>query len=128
MRIDNLIIMSLGKLSNPKLPAGYGTVANLVKASKNKKRDVERVAVRTEHVHFRKQSSRNPYRVTNIDDTREIDLADLSSRSKYDKYKYVLNVIDIFSRYVWSVPLKDKTGTSITTALKLYFKIENKLT
>jgi len=47
-----------------------------------------------------------------------MDLADLSSLSKYDKYKYLLNVIDIFSRYAWSVRLKDKTGTSITSALK----------
>jgi len=30
--------------------------------------------------------------------------------------------VDIFSRYAWSVPLKDKTGTSITTALKCLFR------
>jgi hypothetical protein len=29
--------------------------------------------------------------------------------------------IDLFSRYAWSVPLKDKTATSITTALKSLF-------
>ena len=27
-----------------------------------------------------------------------------------DKCKFLLNVIDIFSRYAWSVPLKDNTG------------------
>ena len=59
----------------------------------------------------------NPYTVTNIDDVWEMDLADLSSLSKYDKYKYLWNVIDIFSRYK-----KDKTGTSITTALKSLFQ------
>ena len=52
-----------------------------------------------------------------------MDLADLSSLAKHnDKYKYLLNVIDIFSRYAWSVPLKDKTGTSITSALKPLFQ------
>jgi transposase InsO family protein len=33
-----------------------------------------------------------------------------------------LNFIDLFSQYVWSVPLKDKTATSITTALKYLFQ------
>jgi IS30 family transposase len=28
----------------------------------------------------------------------------------------------VFSRYAWSVPLKDKTGASVTTALKTLFK------
>jgi len=41
-------------------------------------------------------------------------IADLSSLSKYNvKFKYLLNVIDIFSRYAWSIPVKDKTATSI---------------
>jgi len=65
--------------------------------------------------------------VTNIDDVWEIDLADLGSLTKYnDKYKYLLNIIDIFSRYAWSVPLKDKTGKSIVAALTLY-QIESPL-
>ena len=73
------------------------------------------------HKAVRKRFPRNPYTVTNIDDVWEMDLADLSSLSKYnDKYKYPLNVIDVFSRYAWRVQLKVKTATSITTALKLY--------
>jgi hypothetical protein len=30
--------------------------------------------------------------------------------------KFLLNVIDLFSKYAWSVPLKDKTGESIVKA------------
>jgi hypothetical protein len=60
--------------------------------------------------------------VTNIDDVWEIELADLSSLSKYnDKHKYLLNIIDIFSGDAWSVLLKDKISTSITTTLKSLF-------
>jgi hypothetical protein len=67
--------------------------------------------------------------VTNIDDVWEMDLADLGSISKYnDKYKYLLNVIDIFSRFAWSIPLKDKTGNSITTALKTLFRNRKPIT
>jgi len=57
-----------------------------------------------------------------------MDLADLSSLSKYDKYKYLLNDIDVFSRYAWSVPLKDKTGNSITSALKFLFQDRKPIT
>ena len=61
--------------------------------------------------------------VKNIDDIWEMDLADLSSPSKYnDKYNYLLKVIEILSRYAWSVPLKDKTGTSIVAVLKSLFQ------
>ena len=75
----------------------------------------------TLHKPVRKRFPRNPYTVTNIDDVWEMDLADLSSLSKHNnKFKYLLNVIDIFSLYAWSVPLKDKTGTSITIALKFF--------
>ena len=61
----------------------------------------------TLHKQVRKKFPRNPYTVTNVDDFWEMDLADLSSLAKYnDKFKYLLKVIDIFSRYAWSVPLK----------------------
>ena len=92
------------------------------------------MAVRSEHVHFeqtcaKKKFPRNPYTATIIDDVWEMDLPDLSSLSKYnDKYKYLLNVIDIFSRYAWSVTLKDKTAYSITSALKYLFQNSKPIT
>ena len=95
--------MSLGKVYyDPKHPAGFGSVANLVNTSKNKKRDVGEWLpsqnTYTLHKQVRKRFPRNPYTVTNIDDVWEIDFADLSSLPKYnDKYKYLLNVIDIFT-------------------------------
>jgi len=114
--------MSLGKVYyDPKHPAGFGSVAKLVKASKYKKRDVQEWLSGqnpyTLRKPVRKKFPRNPYTVTNIDNVWEMDLEDLSSLSKYDKYKYLLNVIDIFSRYALSEPLKDKTGSSNTSAL-----------
>lgn len=47
------------------------------------------------------------------------DLVDLSEWApKNNGYKYLLNVIDLFSRYVWSIPLKDKSGKTVLTAFK----------
>ena len=36
--------------------------------------------------------------------------------------KYLLAVIDVFSKYGWLIPLKDKTGKSVTSALKTIFE------
>ena len=97
--------MSLGNVYyDSKHPANFRTVAKLVKATNNKKKDVEEWLssqnTYTLHKQVRKRFPRNPYTVTNIDDVWEMDLADLSSLAKYnDKYKFLLNVIDIFSRY-----------------------------
>ena len=43
--------------------------------------------------------------------------------SKFNRgVKYLLAVIDIFSKYGWLIPLKDKTGKSVTSALKTIFE------
>ena len=58
-----------------------------------------------------------------IDDTWAADLVDMQSSSKYnDSYKYLLCVIDVFSKYGWIVPLKDKTGKSVAAAFEKIFK------
>ena len=39
--------------------------------------------------------------------------------SRYNKgIKYLLFAIDLFSKYAWIIPLKDKKGTSIVNAFK----------
>ena len=46
-----------------------------------------------------------------------VDLADMRSLSKYNKgIKYLLCAIDLFSKYAWVFPLKDKKGISIINA------------
>ena len=45
------------------------------------------------------------------------DLADMQLISKFDKeFRFLLYAIDIFSKYAWVVPLKDKKGASIVKA------------
>ena len=40
-----------------------------------------------------------------------VDLADMQSLSKYNKtIKYVLCAIDLFSKYAWVDPIKDREG------------------
>ena len=48
-----------------------------------------------------------------------VDLADMQSLSKYNKrIKYLLWAIDLFSKYAWVVPIKDKKGISIVHGFK----------
>ena len=43
----------------------------------------------------------------------------MQSLSKYNKgIKYLLCAIDLFSKYAWVIPLKDKKGTSIVNAFQ----------
>ena len=43
--------------------------------------------------------------------------------SKFNRgIKYLLAVIDVFSKYGYLIPLKDKTGKSVASALKTIFK------
>ena len=47
------------------------------------------------------------------------DLADMQLISKFNKeFRFLLYVIDIFSKYAWVVPLKDKKGVSIVNAFQ----------
>ena len=46
-----------------------------------------------------------------------VDLADMQSLSKYNKgIKYLLCAIDLFRKYVWVVPLRDKRGITVVNA------------
>ena len=52
-----------------------------------------------------------------------VDLADMQLLSKYNKgIRFLLCVIDIFIKYAWVVPLKDKKGISIVKAFQIILK------
>lgn len=75
------------------------------------------------HKPARKKFQRRRVWVSGIDDTWAADLADMSHLSKEnDGYKYLLVIIDIFSKYGWIIPLKNKSGLSVANALKKIFK------
>ena len=47
----------------------------------------------------------------------------MSSTSKFnDKYRFLLCIIDVFSKYAWVVPIKDKTGKILVNAFKSVLK------
>ena len=58
------------------------------------------------------------------DNIRGVDLADMQLISKYNKgIRYLLCVIDLFSRYAWVIPLKIKKEIVLLKDLKRYWTI-----
>ena len=54
-----------------------------------------------------------------VNDIWSADLVDMSAFSKKNRgYKYMLNVIDVFSRYAWIKPLKDKSAKTVLSAFE----------
>ena len=61
--------------------------------------------------------------VDGVDEIWAADLVDMTSFQKFNGgVKYLLTVIDVFSKYGWILPLKNKTGLSVANALKKIFK------
>ena len=57
-----------------------------------------------------------------VDSIWAADLLDVKRYAKTNKkYNYLLMVIDTFSKYGWIIPLKNKTGGVVATALKSIF-------
>ena len=56
-----------------------------------------------------------------------VDLADMQSLSKYNKgIKYLLCAINLFSKYAWVVPIKEKKGVSIVNSFEKIISKERK--
>ena len=52
-------------------------------------------------------------------DVWECDLMDMRSLSKYnDRYKCLLSVRDVFSKYQNIIPLRAKTGAAVSSAFR----------
>ena len=55
------------------------------------------------------------------------DLADMQLISKFNKgFRFLLCVIDIFSKYAWVLPLKDKKGINIVNAFQKILNASDK--
>ena len=54
-------------------------------------------------------------------------MADIQLLSKFNKgFRFLLCVIDIFSKYAWVIPLKDKKGVSIVNTFQKILKESNR--
>lgn len=77
----------------------------------------------TLHKPARKKFKRNSILVSDIDEQWQADLVDMQEFSSQNSdYRYILTVIDIFSKFAYAIPLKDKRGETVTRAFEKIFK------
>lgn len=75
-------------------------------------------------IHFpvRKNFPRRHVIVKGLYDTFQADLIEMKQYSKENnRFKYILTVIDIFSKFAWARAVQSKTGEEVTRAMKSIF-------
>lgn len=86
--------------------------------TKKKKMSKKQVVNELHHA-ARKNFQRRSFEMRSINDTFQIDLVETIPFAKQNKgYKYLLMVIDTFSKYAWIKKLKTKTGKEVTKAME----------
>lgn len=111
---------------------GLGGVNRLFEAAKNKGLAVTRKQIsefvknqQVSQLHQEKPSKTEYLHINSpeIDARWQADLIDLPKLSDANNgYRYILSVIDIYSRYGWLIPTKNKDGNSIQKAFQEIFR------
>ena len=112
--------------SDPKYDGYQKGLASMVYKFFDKKCSGSGVAIETNyqpenerHRHIIRKFKKLKFYSSLRDNIWGVDLADMQSRSKYNKgSKYLLCEIDLFSKYAWVGPLKVKRGISIFDAFQ----------
>lgn len=74
------------------------------------------------HRPARKNFERRHTQMRGIGDTYQIDLVEMIPYAPQNRhYKYILTVIDIFSKFGWAYPVKNKTSVCIVDEMKKLF-------
>lgn len=106
---------------NPSLPGSFGGVNALKNASGSTRNEtinwLSGQDVYTLHKPIRHKFKRRRVLTLGINHLWQADLVDVSSLSGYnDNYKFLLTVIDTFSKFAYVVPLKNKSAQSVKNA------------
>ena len=74
------------------------------------------------HKQARKNFVRRRVIIKGIDDLWQADIVEMCVYANMNKmYRYMLTVIDTFSKFAWVVPLKSKTAKEVTAAMSYIF-------
>jgi len=112
---------------DPADPGSLGGVDRLLRRAKDLKipganRDAVEKYLKSEqaytlHKHARRHYQRNKIYVAGIDAQWQADLADMQGIARQNQgMRYLLTVIDVFSKFAWVAPVKSKDGKSVSEA------------
>jgi hypothetical protein len=127
----NTLMMMQQIYYNPRNPAAYGGVNRLANAANRTQLTTQKwlqnQRTYTLHKSARKRYNTRPYKTGGIDQHWQADLVEMIPYANVNNgFKYLLTIIDLFSRYAWVVPLKDKTGKEVTSAFQRVFALGRK--
>lgn len=75
------------------------------------------------HKSARKNFNRRHTIIKGYNETFQADLVEMIPYMKQNRnFKYILTVIDIFSKFAWAFPIKNKTGFEVTKTMEQIFK------
>ncbi|MEY2831112.1 MAG: hypothetical protein RLZZ574_370 [Cyanobacteriota bacterium] len=81
--------------------------------------DEKRMLAAELHKPARVQYKRRSFIMKGIDDTWQIDLVEMHKHARENKgFNYILTGIDVFSKFGFAVPVKNKTGRDVTAAFE----------
>ncbi|RWS21323.1 hypothetical protein B4U80_03489, partial [Leptotrombidium deliense] len=113
-------------------PASFSTADKLFKAArleapsltlKEVKNWLKNQVTYTLHKPIRHKFRRRKIVVSAIDEQWQADLVDLQEfAAKNNGYKYLLTAIDLFSKYAFAVPIKNKKAETVVAAFEKIFK------
>ena len=108
-------------------PSSYGGVKMLALAAQSGLRATQdwlrTQRTYTLHKPVRKRYSTRPYKTGAIDQHWQADLVEMIPYATVNNgYRYLLTIIDLFSRFAWAVPLRGKTGHEVTAAFRQVFE------
>ena len=122
---DEKMIKAINKLPYNQQQYGTFLVKNIIRSKRKLGFGVEnhnKILSEELHKSKRKNYPRLKIIVNHIDEIFAADLVEMQKFAKLNKgYRYLLTCIDIFSKYSWVIPLKDKKGITIKNALEKIF-------
>lgn len=71
----------------------------------------------------RKNYTRRIVNVYGKNDLWQANLIEILFYTKQNKgYKYILCIIDCFTKFAWAIPLKSKKGNEVSAAIEIFLK------
>ena len=112
---------------DPAKPGSFSGARSLQKYTNTNRNDVNEFLSRkwayALHKPVRQKFKRRKYVTSGMNRQWQADLVEMGKFANENKqYKYMLTVIDIFSRYAYARALKNKSGPEVAAALKDIFK------
>ena len=122
---DEKMIKSINELPYNQQQYGTFLVKNIIRSKRKLGLGVEnhnKILSEELHKPKRKNYPRRKIIVNNINEIFAADLVEMQKFAKLNKgYRYLLTCIDIFSKFAWVIPLKNKKGITIKSALEKIF-------